>query len=130
MSEWFYDCQPFTDDMIEDNIGFVYVIFNVTNGKFYVGKKLFTKSKTYQKDKKKKRKRVESDWKTYTGSNEDLNKDIASGHKITKVILKLCKSKGSLSYFESKEIFDRDAIISENYYNHWISCKIRGEHVK
>lgn len=127
---WLYQGKEFTEDMIQDNIGFVYIILNHTNNKSYIGKKLFTKSKTFQKNKKKKRKRVASDWLTYTGSNEKLNEDIQNGHVITKEILHLCKSKGFCTYLESKEILTRDCLLSENFYNFWLSCKIRRTHLK
>lgn len=127
---WLYQEKEFTEDMIEDNVGFVYLITNTTNDKLYVGKKLFTKSKTYQKNKKKKRKRVSSDWLEYTGSNEQLNEDILSGHNIKKEILHLCKSKGWCTYWESKEILMRDSLINDKYYNQWLSCKIRRTHLK
>lgn len=127
---WLYEDEEFREDMIGENVGFVYIITNVTNNRQYVGKKLFTKSKTYQKNNKKKRKRVASDWQTYTGSNEELNNDIESGHIIKKEIIHLCKSKGWLSYWETKEIFTRDCVISENYYNSWVQCKIRRGHLK
>ena len=101
-----------------------------TDYKHYVGKKLFTKPKTYQKNKKKKKTRVASDWLTYTGSNEQLNEDIKNGHSIKKEILHLCKSKGWCTYLESKEILVRDCLLSDKYYNYWISCKIRRSHLK
>ena len=83
---WAYKGEEFTENMIDDNVGFVYIITNETNNKQYIGKKLFTKSKTYQKNKKKKKMRVASDWITYTGSNEQLNEDIKNGHSIKKEI--------------------------------------------
>lgn len=127
---WLYQEKEFTEDMIEDNVGFVYLITNTTNGKLYVGKKLFTKSKTYQKNKKKKRKRVSSDWMEYTGSNDMLNEDVQNGHEIKKEILHLCKSKGWCTYWETKEILMRDSLINDKYYNQWLSCKIRRTHLK
>ena len=126
---WIYNGCSFTEDDIGEAVGFVYIIYNLTNNKKYIGKKLFTKSKTYQKKGKKKRKRVSSDWITYTGSNEELNQDIKNGHQIQKEILHLCVSKGWCSYHETREILIRDCLISNEYYNHWISCKIRRTHL-
>jgi hypothetical protein len=127
---WIYQGSEFTEDMIGDNVGFVYVITNLSNGRKYIGKKLFTKSKTYQKNKKKKRKRVSSDWMEYTGSNDQLNEDIQFGHTVSKEIIHLCKSKGWCTYLETKEILVRDCLLSDNYYNYWVSCKIRRTHLK
>ena len=127
---WLYNDQEFTEDMIGDYIGFVYLITNHSNNKQYIGKKLFTKSKIYQKNNKKKRKRVSSDWMTYTGSNEELNEDVKKGDSITKTILHLCKSKGFCSYYESKEILTRDCLLSDKYYNTWLSVRIRRTHLK
>lgn len=127
---WLYNGKPFTEDMIGKFVGFVYIIFNDTNGKRYVGKKLFTKSKSFQKAGKKKKKRVQSDWVTYTGSNDELNADIAKGHKIRKEILVLCYNKAWMTYNETAEIFARDCLLDENYYNGWVQCKIRANHLK
>lgn len=127
---WIYDGKKFSEELIQDNVGFVYKIINTDNGKQYIGKKLFTKSKIYQKNKKKKRTRVSSDWIEYTGSNEELNEDIKNGAKIDKFIIHLCKSKGWCTYQETKEILTRDAIIDPMYYNSWVSCKIRRSHLK
>ena len=127
---WIYNDEVFTEDMIGDNVGFVYIISNTTNGKFYIGKKLFTKLKTVQKKKKKKRTRVSSNWVDYTGSNDQLNEDIKNGHQIKKHILHLCKSKGWCSYMETKEIFMRNCLVLDEYYNTWVQCKIRRQHIK
>lgn len=127
---WEYKESEFTSEMIENYVGFVYEIYNVTKHKYYIGKKLFTKSKTYQKNKKRKRMRVESDWITYTGSNEELNEDIKNGDSIRKRIIMLCTSKGWCSFYETKEILDRYAVVDPNYYNSWVNCKIHKNHLK
>ena len=119
-----------SEDMIGDNVGFVYIISNTTNGKFYIGKKLFTKLKTVQKKKKKKRTRVSSNWVDYTGSNDQLNEDIKNGHQIKKHILHLCKSKGWCSYMETKEIFMRNCLLKDDYYNSYIIARINSSHLK
>ena len=82
------------------------------------------------KKKKKKRTRVSSNWIDYTGSNDQLNDDIKNGHQIKKHILHLCKSKGWCSYMETKEIFMRNCLVLDEYYNTWVQCKIRRQHIK
>ena len=127
---WYYESKVFTDDMVGEHVGFVYLITNKTTNKKYVGKKLFTRIKRYQKNKKVKRTRVESDWLTYTGSNKLLNEDANSGHHLHKEILHLCTSKGWMSYLETQEILNRNAIQSDEYYNEWVSAKIQRKHLK
>jgi len=129
---WTYRGDVFDGSVIEDDgcVGFVYLITNETTGMKYIGKKLFTKSKTYQKNKKKRRMRVESDWMTYTGSNAQLNEAVDNGDQITKEILHLCDSRGWCSYRETQEILNREAIQSDQYYNGWVSCKIQRSHIK
>lgn len=127
---WTYNQQPFTEDMIDDNVGFVYLITNTTNGKQYIGKKLFTKSKRFQKNNKKRSKRVSSDWIPYTGSNKQLNQDIADGHVVEKQILYLCRTKGWMSYLETKQILICDCLLLDIYYNQWVSLRVTRTHLK
>jgi hypothetical protein len=127
---WLYGENIFKEEDIGDATGFVYLIINNDNGKRYIGKKLFTKSKTYQKNKKKRRTRVGSDWLSYVGSNKVLKEDATSGADLTKIILHLCSSKGWMSYYETLEILERKALQSEQYYNEYISCRINSKHLK
>jgi hypothetical protein len=120
--------------------GFVYLITNLTNDKKYIGKKLakFKTSKPPLKGKKNKRRGTqESDWRTYWGSSDHLNADIAAlgEDKFTREILYFCPSRGILSYMEAKEQFDRRVLESDEYYNGIInvrvgSSKILQEHLK
>jgi len=123
--------EEFEEDDIQDNVGFVYIISHNKTGKKYIGKKLFTKSKTKQIKGKKKKIRVSSDWQTYWGSNEVLKEEVKRNgeDEYTREILHLCKTRSECSYWETWQIFNRHALLKEEYYNQWVSCKIRKNHV-
>lgn len=113
-------------------VGFVYLITELSTGKKYVGKKLFWKP-VYRKVKGKRKKSLApSDWKEYHGSSKNLQEAIEENGKenYKREILRLCKTKGEMSYFEAKEQFDRDALIRDDYYNGIISCRINQNHVR
>lgn len=111
--------------------GFVYLITNQANQRKYIGKKFFWSKKSKQKNGRKKRFLVESDWKDYYGSNDELLADVEliGENHFTREILHLCKSKGECSYLEAKEQFMRNAILSKDYYNNWISVKVTRCHM-
>jgi hypothetical protein len=131
---WIYQGLEFTSEMIEDFQGFVYLLENTSNGKKYIGKKYFVKPKVLPKTKTRKRRVrtvVESDWKDYYGSNEELKSDLLTESKtnIVRTILRLCKTKGECSYYEIKEQLAVDALLKEEYYNSFIGCKIHRRHM-
>ena len=113
----------------ENAYGFIDEIVNTINDKKYIGKKQMVRKIRRNPLKGKKRKRIdyiESDWKTYTGSSDALNSDIASQgiDKFIFKILKFCDSKFELSYFEAKMQFEKDVLLNEDYYNGIINCRI------
>jgi hypothetical protein len=121
------------DIVPEGAVGFVYKIQNTLSGRSYIGKKGFLASKTRQVNKKKKRFKVESDWKSYYGSSEELANDVASvgSEHFTRQILRICYSKGETSYFEAKYQFSLGVLENpELWYNRWISVRVRGIHLK
>lgn len=128
---WTLDNIPITSDMLQGYYGFCYLITNLTNNKKYVGRKYLTKAKTKQIRGKKKKIRVESDWQDYYGSNAELLEDIKKFGKdnFKREILHLCKTRGECSYYETKEILMRDCLLKEDYYNTWVSAKIRRNHL-
>lgn len=115
--------------IIEDAYGFIYLITNTTTGKMYIGKKQMKTIKKRPPLKGKKNKRcevVETDWKTYTSSSNEVNADIKQHGKDKFIfeILQFCNSKWELAYNEAKLQFDRNVLLSENYYNGIINLRI------
>ena len=124
----------------EDCVGFVYLITNLITGRKYIGKKLAKFSKTTykvvklkngNKKRKKIRSKIDSDWQTYYGSSDFLKAEIAEQgvDNYSRTILQFCSSKSEMSYVETKEQFVRDVLLSDEYYNSWITCKIHKAHV-
>lgn len=117
-------------DIPEEIFGFVYRITNLENNKMYIGKKLCTSVKKLPPLKGKTRKRhkkVETDWKTYTGSSPELNEDIKKlgKDKFKFEIIKFCTCKWELSYFEAKAQFEEDVLFKQDeYYNGIINLRI------
>ena len=116
---------------------FVYLITNLENGRLYIGKKLFLfKGKKMVKikngTKKKKSILVESDWKEYFGSSDELNKDVEKfgEDKFKREILHLCKSKAEASYLELKEQMLNEVLLNDLYYNSYVGARIHRSHVK
>ena len=128
---WTYNNEPLKE-IPEGYVAFVYLITNEVDGRMYVGKKLFHFTRTSKRKGKKVRKQVDSDWLDYYGSNKELLGDVeALGKKSFKrEILRLCKTKGEASYYEAKEQFARDALLSEEFYNTWIMVRVRKTHLK
>ena len=126
---WIYKGEIVED--IGNYVGFVYMITNLRTNMRYIGKKNFYFSKTKQVKGKKKRHKVESDWRDYFGSNEELNHhvNIFGEDQFKREILRFCTSKGEMSYFEAKYQFQYDVLESDQFYNSWISCKIHKKHL-
>ena len=115
----------------EDWVGFVYKITNKTNGKFYIGKKVFWNNRKTKLTKKEIAEQTgpgrkpthkvvtkESDWLTYWGSNKDLLADIQElgMDNFERKILTLCKSKKELTYWEM-HYQCKEEVLLNNAYN-------------
>jgi len=114
----------------EDWFGFVYVITNKVTGRIYVGKKVFwnnlkkklTKIELAEQTgpgRKPTHKRVtkESNWLTYWGSNKELLEDVKElgQDNFERKILKLCKSKKELTYYELHYQCKEEVLLTNSY---------------
>lgn len=136
--KWVYqgkEYQPPADFSHEDAYGFVYLITNRATGRMYVGKKFFWSQKTLPITKTRKRRKkllVESDWQSYYGSNKYLKEEYEKNGEdlFYREILHICKTKGECAYKEAKEQFDREVLLTDDYYNGIIQIKLGGNSVK
>lgn len=117
MVNWVYNGTEVTsvEQFPEGVIGFVYMITDNTNSKFYIGRKAIFSTRKRHFGKKEKAKitdkrkkmyeyvtKIMPKWKEYTGSCDELNEAISDGAIYEKKILKLCYSKQELTYYEVK----------------------------
>jgi hypothetical protein len=111
----------------DDWFGFVYRITREATGRKYIGKKQIHSYRRKKVAGRKNRKRVvsESKWREYTGSCEGLNKEIKElgKEKFTFEVLKLCKTKGELTFSEVEYQIKNDVLTAlledgnREYYN-------------
>ena len=121
------------EGILEENTdlpyGFIYKITNLTNDKKYIGKKQcksIRKRPPLKGRKNKRHETVETDWKTYTSSSNELNKDLdcIGINKFKFEILRWCDSKWELSYHETKLQFEEEVLLRDDYYNGIINVRI------
>jgi hypothetical protein len=118
----------------EKYFGFIYKITNKETGKFYIGKKAYWHNKKKKLTKKQLSElpstpgrkpiheviRVESDWKTYWGSNKQLLADIKQygESKFECWVFKQCLTKKQLTYWEMHYQCKEEVLInSDKSYN-------------
>ena len=109
--------------------GYTYCITNINTGRSYIGKKFFYFKRTRKPLKGRKNKRhylIESDWKTYYGSCNELLKDIEKYGKnnFKREVLKLCKDKWECAYYELVEQVEREVLFRDDYYNGIIQVRL------
>lgn len=131
---WIYQDEPY-DETPDEYQGFVYVITELDTNKKYLGKKNFWRPKVLPKNSKRSRRvrtKVESDWRQYYGSNKELQLLVESRGESNykREIIRLCRTKGEMSYFEAKAQFDNGVLFSDEWYNEFIGCKIHSRHIK
>lgn len=114
---------------IDDYVGYIYVTLHLPTGRKYIGKKNFfhtTNKKLGKKElaelpvargKKPTKKQVvkESDWKTYYGSAAEIK--VLPKDEMNRYVLKLCKNKKELTYWETKMLFQYNVLEDDRYIN-------------
>lgn len=134
-SAWYYQGSIFEPDeeFLKPFVGFVYCITEIDTGMKYIGKKFFWSTRKLPPLKGKTRKRtkvVQSDWRDYFGSSEEVKTLVENGVAFKREILRLCISKGECSYYEMKEQIERDVLLKpDEYYNAFVGGKIHRKHV-
>ena len=129
---WYYNNQLV--EVIDDKYNaFVYCITNLITGRQYIGLKTTKSSKTRQIKGKKKKYKVESPWREYWSSSEELQKDIVELGKenFRREILHFCLNKGTANYLEAREQFDKRVLENpDKYYNGIINVRCHKSHIK
>lgn len=129
---WLYNGKPIDENILSDYFAFVYLITNKTNNRKYIGKKLLLKRTLKQVKGKKKKILVESDWKTYWSSSEELKKDVEElgEENFIREITKLCKSKGEANYYELREQITNDVLLyPSKWYNSYVGTRVHRKHL-
>ena len=130
-NNWVFE-DKIVDQLPEWVTGFVYQITNTVNGRMYIGNNIarFKNSRLPLMGRVNNRRyTVDSDWKEYFGSSDELNADIKKfgKSKFKREILFYCKSKAELSYIEAREQFARKVLESDQYYNGHIRVRVHGK---
>ena len=131
--DWTYLGNPFLSPD-SNHVGFVYCITDISTNKKYIGKKKFwtTIKKPTLKGQKRARKIVkESDWVNYFGSSEKVKALVSDLGKenFRREILYFCETLGEMSYVEAYEQLSRNVLLSDEYYNEFVGCRINGSHL-
>ena len=128
---WLYNNKPL-EEIPENAYGYVYLITNNLTGRKYIGKKLFWFKRTKVIKGKKKRLKVESDWKDYWSSSDELKADIEKLgiNNFSREILHICPNKGLCNYLEAKEQMVRCVLETDQYYNSQVQCRVHRTHIK
>ena len=114
---WMWRGEPFTDP--SGWYGMVYLIVDRGRGMQYIGRKFFRRR---VKRPGKRARSADSDWRTYYGSSDVLKEEVKrrGTGDFERYVLSLHKTRGSVNYHEMKELFTRNVLADNRYYNETI----------
>lgn len=119
-SHWTYQ-NKILEEIPQDIFGYVYKIVNLISEKYYIGRKYSAsvRRKAVKGKTRKKVIRTESNWKTYTGSNIQLNEDIKKYGKenFRFEIVAFGYTKGQVNFLEEHLQHRLAVVVDENSYN-------------
>lgn len=129
---WLYHDAPL-EEIPDGAYSFVYLITNLIDGRKYIGKKLFYFTKTKTIKGKKKKVKIESDWRDYWSSSDELKEDIQKlgQENFKREILHICPNKGTASYYEAKyQMINEVLEYPDKWYNGQIQVRVHKNHIK
>jgi len=135
LSGWIYEGKEIDEsDIPAGSVGFVYIIFIAGTDKKYIGRKILTstKRKPPKKGETRRTKVVSaSNWQNYYGSSAEMKNLLLTQGKdaFIRKIVRFCKSKSEMAYYEAKLIFEEDALLKDEYINKWLTCQINGKNL-
>jgi len=129
LGHWEICCFNPDNQFISTQYGFIYLITNTVTNKMYIGKKQMKTIKKRPPLKGRKNKRceeIETDWKNYTSSSNEVNGDIQKygKDKFKFQIIMFCTSKWELAYHEARLQFEHKVLLREDFYNGIINLRI------
>jgi hypothetical protein len=124
---WLYKCKELEDaDIPTKAIGFIYLITQISTGKFYIGRKLLTAASSKTVNGKKKKTRKDSGWRDYWSSSPKIKEwiDESGTDDFKREILMFVTSKGMLAYAEEMALYSVGALESDKWINDNIRSKV------
>lgn len=124
---WIYQSkQIIAEDIPEKSISFIYKITHNESGKWYIGRKGLYKTAYRQIKGKKKKIKVDSDWKEYWSSSEFLQNWVKEEgeDKFTREILLFTETAAATTYAEEASLYFTGALFDPNCLNGNIRSKI------
>lgn len=126
---WLFNGEEIDPEHLLKFFGFVYRITDKETGKKYIGRKYIW---NYRREKDAtRRKKIESDWKRYFSSNEELKRiGKETPERLLREVIHLCRGKGETNWREVEEIVKQNAIYDNDYLNDNLSGKYFRKNVK
>lgn len=127
ISPWIYQGKDIQDvDIPERAEFFLYKINHIETGKWYIGRKKLTSIKYKQVKGKKKKINIDSDWKNYWSSSEELQAwvKIEGEDKFKREILLFTETASQILYLEECILYHTNALLDDNCLNSNIRAKI------